>query len=295
VEQLGGERGAPLPELIEHGALQPDLAGCEIGWIEQERHPIPREEGDASVTLPQRSEAHPHDLASRTQLVEHTGLEAWHARRENHALQFLEGERQPFQPGERLAQTRLARALGRARGDLVQRIGLDTVPAWKEARQDARCHGRHLAAQTCQGAATNPAEHLDLTPLLASALGVELSLLQPPAGFEAGQQRLHLARNQREALGDLATLEGDVGSGVPDEELLHRLRGRLEKRAGKVARQREGVAVDGRVLGGDPALAPADPDLQCAPGAGERSDPWARVLLASGEQLVCVEIPDASQ
>src|SRR5262249_26839833 len=122
--------------------------------------------------------AEPHDLAGRAQLVEHLRPVPGDTPRQQLRLPQRDWERQRLQRHEGLTQRRAA---------------IDSVPAGHEAAERALLRRLDCAAQGGEGRATDPAQHIRLTPLALDAARAELAADEPVVALQRRQQRLDVA------------------------------------------------------------------------------------------------------
>ena len=162
-----------------------------------------KHEPHPAVGRADRPGADPHDVAGRAQLVELRRAVVGDPRREHVGLERRGDERRAGQQAERLDDGVDAAPLRR-----------HAVPRRQEPGQRLRLDRLDLAAQRGQRAPAQLAQHLDVAPLAAHALGAELAAHDPLVGLQRGERADDARLGQAEAVGDLALGERAVGAGV---------------------------------------------------------------------------------
>ena len=213
-------------------------------------------ERHAARVAPQGTGADPHELAAGAQLV-HPGRRVGATAAWQHvALPDVGGEREALEGHEHLAQ-----AVDPGTGG---RMAVDALPRGQEGGQRALVGGLDLLAQDGQRRAAQAPQHLGVAPLALAAGGAQLAAHQLPGALERGQGA---GRIDEVALAQLAGREGAVGAREAADDLLQRRldvghEGLRQPAGGDRA---EGVAVQPRVVGRDPALLAAHAQAHRAP------------------------------
>jgi hypothetical protein len=192
------------------------LRRCRRGRTPEHPGVLAEEERDAI-----ESRADPHELARRTELVELEGRVRRDAPREHLALPERDGQREALERDQRLAQ-------GRA--------PVDSVPARQEAAERRLLGGLHLLAESSEGRATQPPQHVGVAPLALGASGTELAADELVLALELAELLLDVAS---EVFVGLSGRERPAALREPVHELLQRSRGlrRLQERVGQAARR----------------------------------------------------------
>ena len=255
-EQVGPE-GRPALEALADRMMQRPVrtVGLDRGRP-QPAGVLAEVESHTARAASQRPGPHPHELAAGTQLVEPGGGVGAGAPRQHVPLPNLRGERQTLQRHQQLAQAVDACAAGRRR--------VHPLPGGQEARERTLLGRLNLLAQAGQRGAPQAPEHVGIAPLPLASAGAQLAQHEPSVPLELAEDGTQV---HGVAVGGLPRGEGPVGAGVAASKALKRLLDLLEEGGGQPAggHGAEGVAVQGGVLGRDPALLPADAHPHRAP------------------------------
>ncbi len=204
--------------------------------------------------------ADPDDLAAGAEAV-HPGLGVRAgAPRQHVALPDLDGQREPLQPHEHLAQPVDA---GSGAG-----VPVDALPGGQEGGQAPLVGGLDLLAQRGERGAPEAAQDLDVAPLALAASWPQLAADEIPSALELAQDG---AGVDAIAGAQLVGGEGPVRAGVAGDELAERIGYVREEGVGQPAggHGAERVAVEAGLVGCHPALLPADAQADGAPFALE--------------------------
>ena len=169
-------------------AARPRGGSSALPARRQQRQLVGEAQPHPAVARPDRPGADPHHLAGRAQLVElalavvrRPGRRARRSR-----ASTRRAARRPAAPS---ASTTRVDAAARRR---------DAVPRREEAGQRLLLDRLDLAAQRGQRAAAQLAQHVDVAPLAADAVGAELAAHDAPVGLERRRaRRRHAARGRR--------------------------------------------------------------------------------------------------
>src|SRR6266545_4213378 len=141
-----------------------------------------------------------------------------------------------------------------------------------------------------------PAEHLDLDPLLSPAAGPELPAYHPARLLQPPQRLGHHGHAQPQPRRRVVFDERPVGPGEPAHQVPDGVVHRLQERRREPGRQRgsQRVAEPRGVLGRGPPLLPRDPNTDGPPLALQVRQPPGRLhrVLGSGHDLVPGEVTE---
>ena len=210
----------------------------------EQRDVLAEVQRDLARAAAERARADPDHLARRAQLVEPARRVRARAARQHVLLPHVDGEREPLQRDEHVAQ-----AVDPGAG---RRVAVDPLPGGHEARERALVGGLDLLAQGGQRGAPQPPQHLGVAPLALRAARAQLAAHQIAGALEAREHRREV---HAVALAQLARLERAVHPRPAAHEPLHRIGHVGGERVGQAGRRHgaERVAQQPGVLGGRPA------------------------------------------
>ncbi len=184
-------------------------------------------------------------MAAGGQHVEHVECEAGNARRQNVPVQGRPGQLQAL---------KLLYDFEQAGGAAA--FSTELVPLRQKQRQRRgvdRCNG---IAQLGQRTPLQAPQYVGLTPVEFDTAGANLTLDQRTAVQQAAQHRFDLCRSQTEVCGEFARHERAMRSRVAVGDERQGIVLCLDEGLRQAGRRygAEGIAIDGGILRGDPAL-----------------------------------------
>ncbi len=245
---------------MERGQLQ------GVRRREEQRGRVRHVQRDPAVLAGEGSGPGPDDLTGRGELVEHRRAVVGHAGGQDQLLQGGGGHGRALELFDRADQA----------VDAAQSVAASHVlPLGQELGERGGRHRLQLMAQGRQRAATQPAQHGRVAPLLADARRVELALHDTAVRRQAVQGAVRDGRAEAEAGGGHGRGERAVRAREPGQEVAEGVLDRLGEGLRYTDRQggAERVPQAARVLDRRPVGGAGDADPDGAAGPGELRRP----------------------